>query len=69
MIIKNTQGFKYFNDSKLGNIYILKRKNGYCLSKHQSLASLDDILELNGEYWFSLKEIKNILKSDYQLNY
>jgi len=68
MKIQTAQGFKYFKDDNMGNVYILKRNQGYCLSRFQSLASLDDMLELNGEFWFNtLKEIKAIINSNYNL--
>ena len=54
----------------MGNIYILKRKGmGFCLSKFQSLSSIDDILTLNGENWFTLKDIKEALLKEYKLDY
>lgn len=70
MQIKKTQGFKYFKDSSFGNIYILKRKEGYYLSKFQGLANLDDVFSLNGSCWFNnIKEINDIVDNNYTLEY
>ena len=53
----------------MGNIYILKRKEGYCLSKFQSLSSIDDMLSLDGNYWFNtIKDIKQLLHYKYLLS-
>ena len=62
---KLVMGFRVAKTNQ-GNVYILKRKGAYCLSKFQNLASLDDMLFLNNQCWFSsIKEIENIFEKEY----
>ena len=69
MKIYKNMGFRYFKDAQFGNVYILKRKDGYCLSRFQTLASLDDMLCLDKNYWFNtLKDIRQVLNSGEPLN-
>lgn len=67
---KSHLGTKYFVDDKIGNVYILKRNGAYCLSKHMTMISHDDMLCLNDKPWFgTLKEIKEIINNNYSIGY
>jgi len=64
---KLVMGFRIIKTNQ-GNIYILKRNGAYCLAKFQSLASLDDMLFVNNQCWFSsIKEIELIFDKEYNI--